>query len=95
MKRIIRRSTLFILSWAILNAGAFGWIKVCCSSGQRAGNGSSIMAEIEISPEHCLTLRILGHDLSIDTSSINTEQTRFLLAAAEPLLAAADVFWNK
>lgn len=69
MRSTLRSTVLFLACWAILNMGMFGWIKVCSSSGGRAGSGVSAMAEVNIYNDGSLIIRLLGNSLKLGSNT--------------------------
>ncbi len=90
MKKAVRKTIVITLSWLILNAGMFGWIKVYAASGSRIEKSISAMAEMSVRDNEALTIRLLGYELELNGMSAGNESIMLLTSiAAEPAILAA------
>lgn len=90
MRRVIRRTVLILASWAILNMGTFGWIKVCSSSGGRAGSGVSAMAQVDLHDDSSMSIYVLENEIRLGGSPADSEHMKaFMAVSVEPMILAA------
>lgn len=95
-RHLPRRIFRTVLVYLLLNAGILGWIQVSAASGNKLQQTATVMAQVQTEADDTLRIAVLGHEIHMDLSLLQSEEVKILkYACTDPILLGIWSVWYR